>query len=148
MAARARGLPFDQHTAAEAMYGSRRGFALRDLAPLLGPGAHFVAADPDDPATVPYVEAQLAGGAWVIAQVFVAELVACLVRHASPPQGPFGPLSGVLHCVVLVAAERRGIWYFDPFFGPDGQPLLLERIDLARVLQSNLLVMPPDRGPP
>jgi hypothetical protein len=83
------------------------------------------------------------GGAYVIAQVFVAELVKSMRRQGTAVDEPHGPLGGTLHCVVLVeAAPSSGeVLYLDPFFGPEGQPLRLLRTELASALQSDA-----DRG--
>lgn len=141
MVADARGLPFDQGRAAAAMFGSRRGYALRDLANHLGPGAHFTSPDPTHPATLLYIEAQLAAGAWVIAQVFTQELLASMKRGGVTPTGPYGALVGLLHCIALVPADGTGLRYFDPFFVATGQPLAVDRVSLARMLQADLIVV-------
>jgi hypothetical protein len=140
MVAHARGLPFDQTSAADEMFGSRRGYALRDLADLLGPGAQFTSPDPTHPATLPYIEAQLASGAWVIAQVFTQELVASMQRSGTAPTGPYGPLTGLLHCIVLVDSDGVALQYFDPYFFATGQPLSVDRVSLALLLQADLIV--------
>lgn len=140
-----RAQPFDQVAVAGVLSGSRRGFALQDLRGVLGDGVTFVRSDPDEPTTLAYIEAQLGGGAYVIAQVFVAELVKSMRRQGTAVDEPHGPLGGTLHCVVLVeAAPSSGeVLYLDPFFGPEGQPLRLLRTELASALQSDLLIVLP-----
>lgn len=153
MVADARGVPFDQSRAAKEMFGSRRGYSLRDLASLLGPTAYFTSPDPTHPATLPYVEGQIAAGAWVIAQVFTQELVASMQRSGVSPAGPYGALSGLLHCIVLVPPNEPSalvsatlpnhtdLCYFDPFFFGTDQPLAVDRVSLARMLQADLIVV-------
>ncbi len=99
--------------------------------------------DPTDPRVLPWLRAQLNGGALIIAQVFAAEM-AKIAAARSLHRGPHGELPtgpGWLHVVLLVAATPTHFTVHDPWF-QDGQPMEVQALEFASALQSAVIVVP------
>lgn len=140
---RGAGRPVEQQRLVRKLFGGKSGYDLSYAVSDLGKGAFLQRPDPDDPNLVEWLELHLKSGAWIVCLVYCAELVGWMARTQIALQSPHGSLSsGVLHCIVLVESTPDGILYLDPFFTADGQPLCRPRTELARVLQSDLVVVP------
>jgi hypothetical protein len=122
------GRPTTEDAICADLHGTRHGYDLRAVAPILG--GVYDELPFELRTTYKSIQIDLQNSHWFIVTVFTGELAKVVQAMKAPPVSRFRALSPRgLHAVVLVGAVDERFYYLDPYYPAAGQPFSMSRTE-------------------